>query len=103
MIPRGTLDITSTAVFKGFYYCLHDLFGMRKADRSTANVNELHCLSVRTGFDQLLHALNLPAGSEILVSDISIQHMFSIIAAHGLIAVPLSLDKHTLQVSAEQV
>lgn len=103
MIPRGTLDITFTAVLKGFYYCLHDLFGMCKADRNIANVNELLCLSVRTGFDRLLTALNLPEGSEILVTDISIQHMFSIIAAHGLIAVPLPLNKHTLQVSPAQV
>jgi perosamine synthetase len=103
MIPRGTLDITFNAIFKGFYYCLRYMFTNDENHRSAANVNELYCLSVRTGFDRLLTALNLPEGSEILVTDISIQHMFSIIAAHGLIAVPLPLNKHTLKVLPKQV
>jgi dTDP-4-amino-4,6-dideoxygalactose transaminase len=51
-----------------------------KPDRGNAGGqkdNQLVCLSVRTGFDLVLRALNLPAGSEILVTDINIPDMFS--------------------------
>jgi len=103
MIARGTLDISFNTVCRGLYYCLRDLLHFHKGKESIANPNKVLCLSVRTGFDQVLHALKLPVGSEILVSDISIQHMFSIIAAHGLVAVPLHINKHTLQISSDQV
>jgi perosamine synthetase len=51
----------------------------------------LPCLSVRTGFDLLLTELQLPAGSEILVSAITIPDMVRIIEHHGLVPVPIDL------------
>ena len=58
-------------------------------------------LSVRTGFDALLQALHLPAGSEILVSAITIRDMTRIIEAHGLTAIPVDLDMETLSVDLD--
>lgn len=58
-------------------------------------------LSVRTGFDLALQALAFPAGSEVLVSAITIPHMLDILTHHGLVAVPIDLDMETLTVDAE--
>lgn len=55
------------------------------------------CLSVRTGFDLLLSALNFSEGGEIIVAAINIPHMFKIIEDHKLKAVPVDIDIETLQ------
>ncbi|MFT4556626.1 MAG: perosamine synthetase [Planctomycetaceae bacterium] len=49
------------------------------------------CLSVRSGLDLLLQALELPSGSEVLVSALTIPDMVRIIEHHGLVAVPIDL------------
>lgn len=54
--------------------------------------NALATLSVRSGFDLLLHYLALPRNSEILVSAITIRDMVCIIEHHGLRAVPVDID-----------
>lgn len=57
----------------------------------------LACLSVRSGFDLLLQSLELPAGSEVLFSAITIRDMPHIAEAHGLVPVPVDLagsDSH---------
>lgn len=53
-------------------------------------------LSARSGFDLYLAALGLPAGSEVLVSGLTIPHMGALLAEHGLRAVPFALDPATL-------
>jgi dTDP-4-amino-4,6-dideoxygalactose transaminase len=53
-------------------------------------------LSVRTAFDLLLQALDLPPGSEILVSAVTTRDMVHILEHHGLVPVPLDLDLDTL-------
>jgi perosamine synthetase len=52
----------------------------------------LACLSVRSGFDLLLGALDLPRGSEVLVSAVTIPDMVRIIEQHGLTPVPVDID-----------
>src|SRR5262245_5630340 len=72
--------------------------------RRAARVEELFsprgdafaALSARSGFDLYLQALALPAGSEVLVSGLTIPHMVQILAAHGLRAVPFGLERATL-------
>jgi dTDP-4-amino-4,6-dideoxygalactose transaminase len=54
------------------------------------------CLSVRSGLDLILQALELPRGSEILVSALNIRPMFDVIRHHGLVPVPIDLDASTL-------
>src|SRR5262245_58344354 len=49
-------------------------------------------LSARSGFDLYLTALALPAGSEVLVSGLTIPHMARLVEHHGLVVVPFALD-----------
>ncbi len=92
MLPRGQLYITYGELVSG----IGEAIWHRKHNLPSLAKNELICLSVRTGFDLVLRALNFPSGSEILVSAINIPDMFSIIAHHRLEAVPISVNKHTL-------
>ena len=59
------------------------------------------CLSVRTGLDLVLKALELPAGSEVLVSAITIPDMVRIIEHHGLVPVPIDLHANDMSPRAE--
>ena len=63
--------------------------------------DSLACLSVRSGWDLLLSTLNLPAGSEVMMSALTIPDMARIVEAHGLVPVPLDLDPHTLVPTVE--
>ncbi|MEZ4423179.1 MAG: DegT/DnrJ/EryC1/StrS family aminotransferase [Gemmatimonadota bacterium] len=58
-------------------------------------------LSVRSGFDLLLHALALPRGSEVLLSALTIRDMARIVTAHGLVPVPVDLDMDRLALDPE--
>ncbi len=49
------------------------------------------CLSVRSGFDLLLQALRFPAGSEVLLSALTVPDMPRILAHHTLVPVPVDL------------
>jgi perosamine synthetase len=53
-------------------------------------------LSVRTGFDLLLRALDFPPGSEVLVSAVTTGDMVRLLEHHGLVPVPVDLDLDTL-------
>lgn len=50
------------------------------------------CLSVRTGFDLVWKSLELPAGSEVLMSALTIPGMPQIVRHHELVPVPVDLD-----------
>lgn len=56
------------------------------------------CLSVRTGLDVLLAALDLPAGSEVLYSAVTIPDMVQVARAHGLVPVPIDVAGADLHV-----
>ncbi|UHQ24622.1 DegT/DnrJ/EryC1/StrS family aminotransferase [Lysobacter sp. 5GHs7-4] len=58
--------------------------------------HSLVSLSVRSGFDRLLATLQLPPGSEVLVSAVTIRDMIAVIERHGLRAVPVDLHADTL-------
>jgi len=64
----------------------------------TRRADALVCLSVRSGFDLLLAELALPAGSEVLVSAITIPDMTRILIEHELVPVPVDVDPETLDV-----
>jgi dTDP-4-amino-4,6-dideoxygalactose transaminase len=54
------------------------------------------CFSVRSGFDLLLQALDLPQGSEILFSALNVKGMIKIARRNGLLPVPVDLDLDTM-------
>jgi len=56
------------------------------------------CLSVRSGLDLWLSAVQLPPGSEVLVSAITIPDMLRIIRDHGLVPVPVDVDVEHLAI-----
>jgi dTDP-4-amino-4,6-dideoxygalactose transaminase len=60
-------------------------------------------LSVRTGWDLLLAALELPAGSEVITSAVTIPDMVRIIEEHGLVPMPVDIDAATLEVDTDQL
>ena len=63
----------------------------------------LTTLSVRSGFDLLLQALDLDPGDEIIFSAINIKGMTKITRAHSLVTVPLDLDVSGLAPCADQL
>jgi dTDP-4-amino-4,6-dideoxygalactose transaminase len=60
-------------------------------------------LSVRSGWDMLLSALRLPAGSEVIVSAVTIPDMIRIIEHHGLVAVPVDVHADRLEPALEEL
>ncbi|MES2453960.1 MAG: aminotransferase class V-fold PLP-dependent enzyme [Bacteroidota bacterium] len=103
MIPRGKLYISYRDLIKGMYYCLSDRFRSENVPVFRENKEDLICLSVRTGFDLVLTALNFPRGSEMLVTEINIPDMFKIADEHGINLVPLAVSKHNLNISLAQL
>ena len=103
MIPRKRIDIEWADLVSGMAACV----APGDVTRAAASVEtawhtvraNLVCLSVRSGFDALLGTLQLPAGSEVLVSALTIRDMTRIIEAHELVAVPVDLDIQTLAVT----
>jgi perosamine synthetase len=61
------------------------------------------CLSVRTAFDALLCALRLPAGSEIIMSAVTIAGMQDIAHHHGLTIRAVDVDPDTLAPSVDAI
>jgi perosamine synthetase len=55
-------------------------------------------LSVRSGFDLLLGAVDWPPGSEVLFSAVTIPHLAALVRSHGYVPVPIDLDPNTLEV-----
>ncbi len=54
------------------------------------------CLSVRTGFDLFWAAVGLPAGTEVMMTALTIPDMPRIVAHHGLTPVPVDVDPATM-------
>lgn len=67
------------------------------------DTNTVACLSVRSGLDLVLQALKLPAGSEVLVSAITIPDMVTILQEHGLVPVPIDLCPRDLSVDLDSL
>jgi dTDP-4-amino-4,6-dideoxygalactose transaminase len=65
------------------------------------NKNLLVTLSVRTSLDLLLQALNLPPGSEVLMSAANIRDMVEIVQRHKLVPIPVDISLDTLAPSLE--
>ncbi len=60
---------------------------------SSSGGRVLLTLSVRSGLDLLLRTMRLPAGSEVLMSAWTIADMVRVVESHGLIPVPVDVDR----------
>ena len=67
----------------------------------TPHSDGLATLSVRSAFDLYLSALDLPRGSEVLLSAVTIPDMVRLVREHGLVPVPVDLDEGTLTPTPE--
>ncbi|HEX6291908.1 MAG TPA: DegT/DnrJ/EryC1/StrS family aminotransferase [Herpetosiphonaceae bacterium] len=107
MIPRGTPDIGWLDLLAGLGYgLLPDTRSRAQAvveGRWSPHRDTLACLSVRSGFDLLLHVLALPVGTEVLVSAITIPDMIQLLVHHGLVPIPVDLDPDTLAVDPTKI
>jgi len=105
MIPRGELYISWMDLAAGAAFCLSPQQPAR-LQRRVEQLWGLHtvaCLSVRTGLDAVLQAAELPPGSEVIVSSITIPHILDILASHHLEAVPVNVDLKTLSIDEGDV
>jgi perosamine synthetase len=107
MYPRLELDIT----VKDLIGNLLSAFRPSKRTKIVTQIQSywhtqketLVTFSVRTAFDLLLQALNLPDGSEIIMSAINIAHMEEIVKKHHCIPVVIDIDVDTLAPSIAQL
>lgn len=103
MIARKQLDLRLRDVGYGLLACVglaRQPMTTDAAGRPTLDhlPDSLVCLSVRSGLDLLLTELAWPAGSEVLVSAITIPDISRILHEHGLKPVPIDVDPSTLAV-----
>lgn len=104
MHPRMRLDITARDLAYAVRACSSGLDRGRAArtvEERWHGGDALACLSVRSGFDLLLGELALPAGSEVLMSAVTIPDMPRLVRHHGLVPVPVDLDLESLAPALE--
>lgn len=65
--------------------------------------NVIVTVCIRTAFDLYLSAINLPPGSEVLITSINIPEMTRILRMHGLIPVPIDINLETLITPADKI
>lgn len=99
MIARKRLDIG----WSDLAFAVAAGAGLARAPRTRRKLlsrrpDSLVCLSVRSGLDLLLGELAWPAGSEVIVSAITIPDIPRILREHGLVPVPVDVDPETLAV-----
>ena len=100
MYPRKQLDITWWDLAFAVFYCAFprsirakeaELEGM-----FAPGYPVLSAFTVRTGFDLCLGSLGLPAGSEILMTALTIPEMVNIAKRHGLVPIPVDIESGTM-------
>lgn len=109
LYPRLQYDISAYELLLGYYYAfVHSPSAKDVNGRIAKNWHgkQPECvvtaLSVRTFFDALLTVLALPAGSEVLMSALTIPHMADILKFHKLVPVAFDVDFIEFQPNIEQ-
>lgn len=97
MWARIRLDIAPADLAFGLFRCMiPDDRNRLLADIESfwdSEANTIVSFSVRSGFDLLLQVLAFPPKSEILFSALNIKGMIKIAKRHGLVPVPVDLDR----------
>ncbi|MEM6473476.1 MAG: aminotransferase class I/II-fold pyridoxal phosphate-dependent enzyme [Planctomycetota bacterium] len=96
MWTRMRLDIRWADLAYGLISCAQPGSRERMLESTRLAWNEcgdsLITLSVRSGLDLLFRTLQLPAGSEVLMTALTVPDMVRIVRAHGLVPVPVEVD-----------
>lgn len=107
IVPRHRLDVSVSDVLFSLASAVAARSPERRAESIAAEWAQgdegLACLSVRTGLDCLLSALELAPGDEVLVSAVTHPDMPRIIRAHELVPVPVDLELGTLSPRLEEL
>lgn len=105
MWVRRRIDIRWSDLAFGLWRCIVPGESRRTAIEQSwsREASAVVCLSVRTGFDLCLQALEFPKGSEILMSAVNVPAMFRLVEEHGLVPVPLDIDAASLRPTVEDV
>ncbi len=94
---RLRLDVGWRDLAFAFGYCLMPRKrsnAVTQARQSWSSQDDfLITLSVRSAFDLLLRAMQLPPGSEVLLSALTVPDMVHIVHMHGLVPVPVDTDE----------
>ena len=104
MWVRMRLDIGWRDILSGIAFCI--LPGKRQKAVQRAqqswNCDEkfLVTLSVRSAFDLMLRALQLPRGCEVLLTALTVPDMIRIVEFHGIVPVPVDIDENGEIISA---
>lgn len=103
--PRHRIDIALGDLLWGLSRCVREDDPEASAHALEAHIDArrevMVTLSARSAFDLLLSALDLPAGSEVLLSAMTIPDMARVVRGHALVPVPVDLDVGTLAVSLD--
>ena len=102
------IDCTWSQWFKGLRQALYTsedrLVLQDKLSRLFSNSdNVIVTMCIRSAFDLFLLGLDLPKGSEVIISSINIPEMTRILRKHCLIPVPVDINTSTLVTPASRV
>lgn len=98
LVPRKQLDIPWTDLLRGVGAGFIGSESLVSVETPFGREGTITCLSARSALDLLLSGLELPHGSEVLVSAFTIPDIPRILTAHGLVPVPIDLDFATAAV-----
>ena len=104
MYPRHRLDISPRHLALAGAACVRppDPEQLEREIEAALPEGALVCFSVRSAFELLLDALDLPRGSELLLTAITHPDMARIVEQrHGLVPVPVDLELSTLAPQVE--
>jgi len=100
MYPRKQLDIRWSDLACAAFFCAFPRSIRAKESELEGMFAPaypvLSAFTVRTGFDLCLGALAFPAGSEILMTALTIPEMVNIAKHHGLVPIPLDIESGTM-------
>ena len=110
MWPRKRLDISWDDITAGRWACATrwnraELLTRLQTDwnSDSGSPTTIPTLSARSGLHLLLSQLDWPAGSEVLMSALTIPDMARIVRHHGYVPVPVDLDLDTAAPSLESL
>lgn len=103
MVPRLRFDISWRDLAHAARLCLVGSASPKNPCEVAFSPEAVVTLSVRSAFDLLLAALELPAGSEVLFSEVTVPHMHRIAREHALVPVSAPVDPRTLHISTGDV
>ena len=113
VFPRKRLDASYTDFYSTLPHCLAQppdeanfaqVASALETSFYPANPTQSFAtLSVRTTWDLFLRALDLPKGSEVIMSGITIKDMVKIPESHGLVPIAIDVDPETLEIDIEML